>query len=156
MSGGALVARWGSAVVAPVSTLLIAGNLVLVGAAPAWLALALALFVAGSLDAVADVANNAHALRVERRYGRSILNALHAVWSIGAVTGARHGLAGGRAGRAGRGSPRRRRGSCWQSCRSSCDGCCCPAGTARTARPCPPRTPPAARRRCGGPWRGTS
>ena len=63
----------------------------LVGAAPAWLALAVALFVAGSLDAVADVANNAHALRVERRYGRSILNSLHAVWSIGAVTGAAMG-----------------------------------------------------------------
>ncbi|MDP9417434.1 MAG: MFS transporter, partial [Actinomycetota bacterium] len=91
LSGGALVARWGSAVVAPASTLVIAANLVLVGAAPAWLALAVALFVAGSLDAVADVANNAHALRVERRYGRSILNSLHAVWSIGAVTGAAMG-----------------------------------------------------------------
>jgi hypothetical protein len=77
--------------VATVSTLVIAANLVLVGAAPSWLALALALFVAGSLDAVADVANNAHALRVERRYGRSILNSLHAVWSIGAVSGAAMG-----------------------------------------------------------------
>ncbi len=91
MSGGVLVARWGSAVVAPVGTLVIAANLVLIGAAPTWLALAVALFAAGSLDAVADVANNAHALRVERRYGRSILNSLHAVWSIGAVTGAAMG-----------------------------------------------------------------
>ena len=76
---------------APVSTVLIAANLVLIGASPVWLALAAALFVAGSLDAIADVANNAHALRVERRYGRSILNSLHAVWSIGAVTGAAMG-----------------------------------------------------------------
>ena len=76
---------------APVSTVVIAANLVLVGAAPSWAALAVALFVAGSLDAVADVANNAHALRVERRYGRSILNSLHAVWSIGAVAGAAMG-----------------------------------------------------------------
>ncbi len=76
---------------APVSTVVIAGALVLVGAAPSWGALAVALFAVGSLDAVADVANNAHALRVERRYGRSILNSLHAVWSIGAVTGAAMG-----------------------------------------------------------------
>lgn len=52
-----------------------------------------ALFVAGSLDAIADVAANAQGLRKERRYGRSILNSLHGVWSIGAVVGGLMGAA---------------------------------------------------------------
>ena len=83
-----LVSRWGSRVVSPASTAAIAANLVLLALAPSWAVLALGLFVAGSLDAIADVANNAHGLRVERRYGRSVLNSMHAVWSIGAVCGA--------------------------------------------------------------------
>jgi hypothetical protein len=33
------------------------------------------------------VAQNAHGLRVQRRYRRSIINSFHAIWSIGAVTG---------------------------------------------------------------------
>jgi hypothetical protein len=55
--------------------------------APSWWLLAAALFVAGALDAVVDVAQNAHGLRVQRAYDRSILNAFHGVWSIGAVAG---------------------------------------------------------------------
>lgn len=39
------------------------------------------------MDALTDVAQNAHGLRVQRLYGRSILNSFHAIWSIGAVTG---------------------------------------------------------------------
>lgn len=46
-----------------------------------------ALFLAGAMDAITDVGQNAHGLRVQRRYGRSIINSFHAVWSIGAVTG---------------------------------------------------------------------
>ena len=45
------------------------------------------------MDAITDVAQNAHGLRVQRRYGRSILNSFHAVWSIGAVTGGLMGAA---------------------------------------------------------------
>lgn len=89
--GGVLVTRWGSGRVATVATLAAAGNLVLVGLAPSWWTLAGALFLAGSFDTVADVAENAHALQVEALYRRSILNSLHGMWSIGAVTG---GLAG--------------------------------------------------------------
>ena len=58
-----------------------------VAVAPNWPALAAILFVAGALDAVIDVAQNAHGLRVQRRYGRSILNSFHGIWSIGAVCG---------------------------------------------------------------------
>lgn len=51
-----------------------------------------ALFIVGATDAIVDVAQNAHGLRVQRRYGRSIFNSFHALWSAGAVTG---GLIGG-------------------------------------------------------------
>lgn len=83
----ALVNRFGSARVAVGGTLAVAANLVLVGAAPSWLLLALALGLAGGLDSVTDIAENAQGLRVERQYGRSILNSMHATWSIGAVAG---------------------------------------------------------------------
>jgi len=84
---GVVVARWGSGRVAPVSTVAIGANLVLLGVAPSLLTLAAVLFVAGAMDSVADVAGNVHGLRVERRYGRSILNSLHGLWSVGAVVG---------------------------------------------------------------------
>ena len=57
------------------------------------LMLAAALFMAGACDAVTDVAQNAHGLRVQRLYGRSIVNSLHGVWSIGAVLGGLMGSA---------------------------------------------------------------
>jgi MFS family permease len=91
--GGVLVRRFGSRRVAWVSTVAIAGNLVLIGLAPSWLAFACVLAVAGALDAYADIGANAHGLRVERLYGRSILNSLHGVWSIGAVAGGIMGAA---------------------------------------------------------------
>lgn len=89
----ALVNRFGSARVAVGGTLAVAANLVLVGAAPSWLLLALALALAGALDSVTDIAENAQGLRVERHYGRSILNSMHATWSIGAVVGGAMGSA---------------------------------------------------------------
>ena len=82
-----LVRRFGSRRVAWVSSVAIAANLTLIGLAPSWLALAAVLAVAGALDSYADIGANAHGLRVERIYGRSILNSLHGVWSIGAVVG---------------------------------------------------------------------
>ncbi|GAA0252975.1 MFS transporter [Cryptosporangium japonicum] len=91
--GGLVVSRWGSGRVATAVTLGACANLVVVGLAGSWWSFAAALFVAGSLDTVADIAENAHALRVERLYRRSILNSLHAVWSIGAVTGGVFGSA---------------------------------------------------------------
>jgi MFS family permease len=84
---GLLVSRFGSVLVAPASTIGIALNLVLLGLAPSYATLAAALFVAGSLDSIADIAVNAHGLRVERLYKRSILNSLHGLWSVGAVAG---------------------------------------------------------------------
>ena len=91
--GGWLVRRFGSRRVAWVSVVAIAANLTLIGLAPSWLALAAVLAVAGALDSYADIGANAHGLRVERIYGRSILNSLHGVWSIGAVVGGAMGAA---------------------------------------------------------------
>jgi MFS family permease len=90
---GLLVSRFGSAAVAPASTIGIAANLVLVGVAPSYATLAAALFAAGALDSIADIAVNAHGLRVERHYRRSILNSLHGLWSVGAVAGGSMGAA---------------------------------------------------------------
>jgi hypothetical protein len=53
----------------------------------------MALFLVGALDSIVDVAQNAHGLRVQRLYGRSIVNSLHGLWSIGAVLGGLMGSA---------------------------------------------------------------
>ena len=42
----------------------------------------------GALDAVMDGAMNAHGLRVQERYGRSVINTFHGFWSLGTVAGA--------------------------------------------------------------------
>jgi len=86
-AAGVLVRRFGSAPVATAGTILTGVGALLAGVAPAAWVFAAALFLAGSLDAITDVAQNAHGLRVQRRYGRSIINSFHAIWSIGAVTG---------------------------------------------------------------------
>jgi MFS family permease len=91
--GGLLVSRFGSRNVAVFSTVALAANLVLLGLAPSWWVLATALFIAGTFDSIADIAVNAHGLRVERLYGRSILNAFHGLWSVGAVCGGVMGAA---------------------------------------------------------------
>src|SRR5690606_25514910 len=56
-------------------------------------ALAAALFLAGASDSIVDVAQNAHGLRLQREYGRSIINSLHAVWAVGAILGGLTGAA---------------------------------------------------------------
>jgi MFS family permease len=87
LSSAPLIRRFGSARVASAGLTLLAAAVWAAAAAPNWATLAGALLLAGALDAVVDVAQNAHGLRVQRAYGRSILNAFHGVWSIGAVTG---------------------------------------------------------------------
>ncbi|MGW2839091.1 MFS transporter [Streptomyces sp. NPDC001493] len=86
-AAGALVRRFGSARVAVAGTLLTGAGVLAAGLAGAVPLFAAALFLAGAMDAITDVAQNAHGLRVQRRYGRSIINSFHAIWSIGAVAG---------------------------------------------------------------------
>ncbi len=87
LASAALMRRFGSARVATWGLVVLAAAVWAAGTAPSWWLLAGALFVAGALDAVVDVAQNAHGLRVQRAYDRSILNAFHGLWSVGAVAG---------------------------------------------------------------------
>lgn len=87
LGAGALIRRFGSAPIAVVGTILTALGLLGAAWSPAAVVLALTLLMAGASDAITDVAQNAHGLRVQRKYRRSIINSFHAVWSIGAVLG---------------------------------------------------------------------
>lgn len=57
------------------------------------LAYVMPLLLAGTLDAVVDTAQNAQGLDVQRGMGRSILNTMHALWSLGSVIGGLMGTA---------------------------------------------------------------
>jgi len=84
---GILIAKIGSARLA-VGTCTVGGlMLVSFGLAPSWIFLIGAYLIFGMLDAVTDVAMNAHGLRVQRLYRRSIINSFHGWWSVGAVVG---------------------------------------------------------------------
>lgn len=87
----ALMKRLGSGRTAILFQLVASTSHLLVYTSRSWLWLAIALLVASAADAITDIAMNAHGMRVERRYRRSILNSYHGWWSLGAVAG---GLAG--------------------------------------------------------------
>jgi MFS family permease len=87
LAAGWMVRRFGSARVAVISTILTGTGTLAAGLSPSFALLVAALFLGGASDSVTDVAQNSHGLRVQRRYGRSIINGFHAVWSIGAVLG---------------------------------------------------------------------
>lgn len=87
LAAAVLIRRFGSARLAVFGTALTSIGYLLAGLSPTALLFAGALFLTGACDAITDVAQNAHGLRVQRRYGRSIINSFHAIWSIGAVLG---------------------------------------------------------------------
>lgn len=87
LGAAAVIRRLGSARAAVFTTIATAVFTMLAGLSPSVVTLALALFFAGAADSVTDVAQNRHGLRVQHRYGRSIINSLHALWSLGAVIG---------------------------------------------------------------------
>ncbi|MGO2540230.1 MAG: MFS transporter [Specibacter sp.] len=93
LAAGALIRRFSSARVAVAGTVLTALGLVAAGLAPSGLLFAVGLSAAGAMDAITDVAQNSHGLRVQKLFGRSILNSFHAVWSMGAVAGGLMGAA---------------------------------------------------------------
>lgn len=82
-----LIRRFGSARIAVAGTVTTAVMVFLVSISPSLPSFALALFFAGSSDAITDVAQNAQGLQVQQRYHRSIINSFHAVWSAGVVIG---------------------------------------------------------------------
>lgn len=89
---GPLVARFGSRAVTVVTGFLLVAALVLPGLAGSWLALAASVAVLATIDAIMDVAMNAHGVLVERRYDRPILSSFHGLWSTGSTTGALVGV----------------------------------------------------------------
>jgi MFS family permease len=97
-AAGVLVARFGSARLATACGIGFGLVVPFFGLASSWWALAATFLVLGALDSWMDVSMNAHALRVQRARGRSIINTLHGTWSIGAVVG---GVAGTLAAAAG-------------------------------------------------------
>lgn len=84
---GRAIARWGSRRVALTGAVVMALVVSGVGFAGSWLVLVALMVVTGVFDSLVDVGDNAHGLRVQRIYGRSIINALHGVWCVGAVAG---------------------------------------------------------------------
>ena len=88
-----LISRLTSAKVASLGMLVVALALLGAGLARSWLVLAICLLVVGGTDSIVDVAQNAHGLRVQRRWGASIVTSFHASWSLGAVLGAAIGQA---------------------------------------------------------------
>jgi MFS family permease len=82
-----LVSRWGSARVVVIMAFLLAAATPLLGFAPSWIALAGVIAWLGATDAIMDAAMNAHGIRVQLLYRRSILNGLHGYWSLGTVVG---------------------------------------------------------------------
>jgi MFS family permease len=88
-----LIGRFRSSRVAALGIVLLAAAMLGIGFAPTAALLAVVLFIGGALDSVVDVAQNAHGLRVQRLYGRSIVNSFHGVWSIGSVMGGLMGAA---------------------------------------------------------------
>lgn len=87
LAAAVLIRRFGSGRLAVLGTALTSIGYLLAGLSPSALLFAGALFLTGACDAITDVAQNAHGLRVQRRFGRSIINSFHAIWSIGAVLG---------------------------------------------------------------------
>jgi MFS family permease len=87
LAAATLVRRFGSARLAVGGTVLTAVGVLVAGLAPSLPAFVVAMFLAGSMDSITDVAQNSHGLRVQRLYGRSIINGFHAIWSMGAVLG---------------------------------------------------------------------
>lgn len=95
---GPLTDRFGARKVVPVSAAVCSAALVLPGlAGNAW-TLGGALVVLGFGNGCLDVSMNAHAVRVERGYGRPIMSAFHALFSIGGVIAALVGALTLRAG----------------------------------------------------------
>ena len=80
-----LIARLGPVRVSLLGTVVLAAAVAAVAWAPAGWAFALALFVAGFVDAIVDVAQNVAGVRVQDTAGRPILSSMHALWSLGGV-----------------------------------------------------------------------
>ncbi|ROQ62773.1 putative MFS family arabinose efflux permease [Streptomyces sp. 840.1] len=95
---GRLTDRLGARTVIPAAGVLCSATLVLPGLAQEPWTLAGALLVFGFCNGCLDVSMNAHAVHVEKAYGRPVMSAFHATFSVGGVLAALVGAAAASAG----------------------------------------------------------
>ncbi|MFJ8134854.1 MFS transporter [Streptomyces sp. NPDC096013] len=95
---GRLTDRLGARVVVPATGVLCSAALVLPGLARDPWTLAGALLVFGFCNGCLDVSMNAHAVHVEKAYGRPVMSAFHSTFSVGGVLAALVGAATASAG----------------------------------------------------------
>jgi len=91
---GRLAAWWGSARATRVLTVYMLSVAWLPGLAGSLPVLCALMFLWGLGMGSMDVAMNAQAVSVEKAYGRPIMSAFHASWSLGSLAGAAVGIAG--------------------------------------------------------------
>jgi MFS family permease len=87
-AGGRVVVHFGARRVSRVALVVLAIALSLFVVSPRLAGLVAALAVLGFADGVMDVGMNMHAVDLEIRTGRAILQGLHAAWTAGALTAA--------------------------------------------------------------------
>jgi MFS family permease len=85
---GWLIGKKGSRLMTSIMGLAFCATLLLPGLATSLPLLMLALLLVGAANGALDVSMNAQAALVEQRYGRSIMNSFHALWSVGGLIGA--------------------------------------------------------------------
>lgn len=90
---GPLVDKYGPRRIAPAALGAFGLALTVPGWLTSWWALGLVLIVVGFANGALDVSMNAHAVVVERGYGRPIMATFHAMWSIGGAFAALIGAA---------------------------------------------------------------
>jgi predicted MFS family arabinose efflux permease len=95
---GRLTDSLGARVVVPATGVLCSAALVLPGLSREPWTLAGALLVFGFCNGCLDVSMNAHAVHVEKAYGRPVMSAFHATFSVGGVLAALVGAATASAG----------------------------------------------------------
>ncbi|WP_033280868.1 MFS transporter [Streptomyces sp. NRRL F-525] len=95
---GRLTDRLGARVVVPATAVLCSATLVLPGLPRDPWTLGGALLVFGFCNGCLDVSMNAHAVHVEKAYGRPVMSAFHATFSVGGVLAALVGAATASAG----------------------------------------------------------
>ncbi|MEU4610985.1 MFS transporter [Streptomyces umbrinus] len=95
---GRLTDSLGARVVVPTTGVLCSAALVLPGLPQDPWTLAAALMVFGFCNGCLDVSMNAHAVHVEKAYGRPVMSAFHATFSVGGVLAALVGAAAASAG----------------------------------------------------------
>jgi MFS family permease len=82
-----VIARVGSRPVLRIAAPLTAVSLALVGLAPDWPLLLVAVALFGMAFGLTDIGMNAQGSAVERSYGRPVMNGMHAGWCAGAISG---------------------------------------------------------------------